>query len=114
MNPLEWFEEQAKNSHPSAPVKPWQMFMTALQPMVPALWSALDLEEKAKFWEAVHGLYMCYYPSCPHVNAKRMRDMFLGKQLRLLRHLGEVKFDEGMFTVEGEENETTENGQNGL
>ncbi|KAK6539222.1 hypothetical protein TWF694_009463 [Orbilia ellipsospora] len=101
VSPKKWLDQQIYQAERGA-IMPHHVLFFQLYPHMTTLWSRLPNEEKKRYFEKFHWLFMLFYSSFPLENARRMREMLTNGQLAVMR---DCKFtrdgDADGFVMEG-------------
>ncbi|KAJ6256357.1 hypothetical protein Dda_8855 [Drechslerella dactyloides] len=97
--PREWLDRQIRRAERGV-VEPYHALFFQLYPHIPKLWARLPEQEKSRYFEKVHWLFMSYFSGFPLENAWPMREMLSNGRLTVLR---DCKFTRGAggFVIEG-------------
>uniref|UniRef100_A0A915E818 Uncharacterized protein n=1 Tax=Ditylenchus dipsaci TaxID=166011 RepID=A0A915E818_9BILA len=97
VQPLDWLNDQIKDAELG--VRPWQLVLFALNPLLAKLWSGLSVEDKWDFSLKYKSMFMTYYAAMPLQSAYKLRDMVKAGQLVVMRDVQPVKYENGVYRL---------------
>lgn len=97
MSPREWLDTQIHRAEVGP--KPWQQVLFSLYPIIPNIWSMLNLADQKIFLNTYYSTYMTYLAAFPLENAYKMRRLLQSGQLEIQGDLIGIHYENNQFMV---------------
>jgi uncharacterized NAD(P)/FAD-binding protein YdhS len=87
--PLSWLNKEI--SHAEVGNRAWQRVLFSLYPIVPNIWSMMNLRDRCTFLKENHSLFLTYLAAFPLENAYKMRRLLQSNRLEVLGGLDSIE-----------------------
>lgn len=81
--PLQWLDQQIEQCEQGS-LRPWQLVMWGMWPLLQNLWRALSVNEQLEFKRQWFSVFMSFYAPFPLENALKIREMLHSGQLQII------------------------------
>lgn len=91
--PLAWLESEIQAAEDEK-LRPWQLVLESLYPIIPTLWNALSLTAKKEFIRDYYSIWTVYVAAFPLENAKKALSLLQSGQVTVTSGVDTITFNQ--------------------